>query len=773
MFIAQQFDYVPPNNWKTLRTLSKMYRFILLSMALCVGLLLQSETVTAQSQLVTGATASSTQEAPEPDLASPEAINAMVARMSDDEVRELLLTQLNANASDGAANAAPATLGQQITRFATAFIMPIIDAVQKLPNLFVLEAQAIGNFVQLYGGLGGTFMLFVLIATMLGAGLVAEFAVRWWQLTHFRELDEPADNSSLLSVISYLFRRFLREMLGIVVFFLIGRSVAQLIMTDDQLTFAAIFARNLIFYPRIAAAILRFVLAPKRPELRLVNVSDRWAGYLYRNITGLVFVGGLTIFAVTFNSLADIDSSETQIGFWLDSAVYVYLILIAWTAREGLVDMLRGSHSDNTPFDEAVATFYPYYIMSLSGIMFVIVSILIGLDQVALLLNGAHYLTLFWLIVAPNFDTAIRGLVQHLVSPMRGKGFVAEAAYNSTKRSYIRIGRVLVLGLVVIIIGKTWNIQLTGGGAGFGAHVVSFFMTVIVGYVVFELVSLSINRRLAAEQTTREIAEDEVGDEGGGSGSRLGTVLPLLRVTAQAGIAVIFGLLAIGNLGIDITPLLAGAGILGLAIGFGAQKLVSDVVSGIFFLIDDAFRVGEYVEIGSTRGTVEKISIRSIQLRHHRGAVHTIPYGEIPQLTNYSRDWVIVKLKFTVPFDTNPNQIKKIFKKIGAEMMSHELYGNDFIEPFKSQGVFEFDDVGMVVRGKYMTKPGKQFTIRKEIYNRVKAEFDAVGIDFARREVRVAMPHIDEDNVSEAEAAVISAAAAEAVQRAKEQQQGT
>ena len=189
---------------------------------------------------------------------------------------------------------------------------------------------------------------------------------------------------------------------------------------------------------------------------------------------------------------------------------------------------------------------------------------------------------------------------------------------------------------------------------------------------------------------------------------------------------------------------MAGAGILGLAIGFGAQKLVTDIVSGVFFLIDDAFRIGEYIDVGGTMGAVEKISIRSMQMRHHRGNVHTIPYGGIEKVTNFSRDWVIMKLMFTVPFDTDPNKVKKIFKKIGAEMLEDPLFKEDFLEPFKSQGVFQFDDVGIVMRGKFMAKPGTQFTIRKEIYNRVRNEFDANGIEFARREVRVAIPGLEE-----------------------------
>ena len=382
---------------------------------------------------------------------------------------------------------------------------------------------------------------------------------------------------------------------------------------------------------------------------------------------------------------------------------------------------------------------------------------------------------MFWLLIAPALDTLIRGLVRHLQPPMQGEGSVAERAYKSTKRSYIRIGRVLAGILVILMIANAWDLDLqeiAGGDADSGSKLVQFFIIIAVGYILNEVVSLWINRRLAKEMTAAQSPDEEAGEGGGAGGSRLATVLPLLRVTAQVAIAVIFVLLALGALGLDITPLLAGAGILGLAIGFGAQKLVSDIVGGIFFLIDDAFRVGEYVDVGGTTGTVEKISIRSMQLRHHRGPVHTIPYGEIQKLTNYSRDWVIMKLKFTVPFDTDPNKVKKIFKKIGAEMMEDETHKDGFLQPFKSQGVFDFDDVGMIIRGKFMAKPGKQFTLRKEIFNRVKAAFKENGIDFARREVRVAIPGLDDaEHLSDDQKAAVGAAAGAVAQQAQQQDQ--
>ncbi len=189
-----------------------------------------------------------------------------------------------------------------------------------------------------------------------------------------------------------------------------------------------------------------------------------------------------------------------------------------------------------------------------------------------------------------------------------------------------------------------------------------------------------------------------------------------------------------------IGPLLAGAGIIGIAVGFGAQTLVRDVVSGLFFLVDDAFRRGEYVDLGGIKGTVERINMRSMVLRHHLGPMHTVPYGEIQHLTNFSRDWVIMKLVFRVGYDTDVDKVKRIFKQIGRELLEHPELGKDFIEPFKSQGVKAMEESAMIVRGKFMARPGTQFQIRKELYNRVQKAFQDNGIEFAHRRVTVDLP---------------------------------
>ncbi|MBL4696158.1 MAG: mechanosensitive ion channel family protein [Rhizobiaceae bacterium] len=220
------------------------------------------------------------------------------------------------------------------------------------------------------------------------------------------------------------------------------------------------------------------------------------------------------------------------------------------------------------------------------------------------------------------------------------------------------------------------------------------------------------------------------------------------------------------DFGLPAYSIVTGLGVGGIAIGFGAQSLVRDIFSGIFFLSDDAFRIGEYLDIDGTVGTVDKISIRTLRLRHHLGALHIIPYGQINKLTNHSRDWVIVKQKFTVPFDTDVEKVRRIFRAIGQEMYEDNPdYSDNIIEPFKLQGVYKVDDIGIVVRGKFMAKPATQFVIKKDIYARVQKAFEENGIEFARKEVFVKIPGLgNAKNLEPEQKQAIAAAASEAAE---------
>jgi small-conductance mechanosensitive channel len=214
----------------------------------------------------------------------------------------------------------------------------------------------------------------------------------------------------------------------------------------------------------------------------------------------------------------------------------------------------------------------------------------------------------------------------------------------------------------------------------------------------------------------------------------------LLRKFLMVVILAVVCLLLLSSMGINIGPLLAGAGVVGLAIGFGAQTLVKDIIAGIFFLMDDAFRVGDYIEAGTMRGSVEHISVRSLRLRHPRGMLITVPFGDMQSVTNYTRDYVIMKLDFRVRYDTDVEKVRKIIKKINKEMQKDEEISRGLLDKIKSQGVREMDDSAMIMRVKFVAVPGEQFVIRREVYGRIQEAFQKNGIEFAHRNVTVYFP---------------------------------
>ncbi|TCR87936.1 mechanosensitive ion channel family protein [Rhizobium sp. BK376] len=220
--------------------------------------------------------------------------------------------------------------------------------------------------------------------------------------------------------------------------------------------------------------------------------------------------------------------------------------------------------------------------------------------------------------------------------------------------------------------------------------------------------------------------------------SRLLTLLPILRNFLAVLIAAIAIMMALSGLGVEVGPLIAGAGIFGVAIGFGSQTLVKDVISGIFYMLDDAFRVGEYIQSGNYKGTVESFSIRSVKLRHHRGPIFTVPFGSLGAVENMSRDWVIDKFLISVSYKTDIALVRKLVKGVGAALLEDPELGPMIIETVKMKGVEQFGDYGINLSFAMTTKPGEQSTIRRRAFAMIREVFDANNIEFASPTVQVA-----------------------------------
>ncbi|MFN3546908.1 MAG: mechanosensitive ion channel family protein [Mesorhizobium sp.] len=289
-------------------------------------------------------------------------------------------------------------------------------------------------------------------------------------------------------------------------------------------------------------------------------------------------------------------------------------------------------------------------------------------------------------------------------------------------------------------LARLWGADLGREGGHPIAAALDILLVLIVAVSLYRAVNGFIDYKIVEEGGTLDGQAGNPGEGEGESGkgqSRLATLLPIFRNVIVSMLAVFGTMIVLANLGVDIGPLFAGAGVIGIAVGFGAQTLIRDIFSGAFFLIDDAFRKGEYIEVGSVKGVVEKISMRSFQLRHHLGAVHTVPFGEIQQLTNYSRDWVMMKLPLRLTYDTDVEKVRKLVKKIGERLLQDPVVGHLFLQPLKSQGVYAMEDSAMIIRVKFMTRPGDQFVTRKVVYAAIREVFSMEGIRFAHREVTV------------------------------------
>ena len=317
---------------------------------------------------------------------------------------------------------------------------------------------------------------------------------------------------------------------------------------------------------------------------------------------------------------------------------------------------------------------------------------------------------------------------------------------------YLRaLSRLTLIGLLFLWVLHLWNIRFAYTPAIIsGIERVGFVF--IIFFFLWQIIDKSIGSYLSKREA-ESLEEDDGGESEWGSGpllDRSQTLLPIFRKFLGIVMLILLVLFTLSSLGVNIGPLLAGAGVVGIAIGFGAQKLVSDLLSGFFYLVDDAFRVGEYIEAESIKGTVEKITLRNLMLRHHRGMLQIIPYSDLGAITNYMRGGIVVKFNLQFPYDTDVDKVRKLIKRVGQEMLTDPELGSNFIKQLKSQGIREVGDSVLTIRAKFTAKPGTHFVIRREAYRRITEKLNEQGIYYAHRKVIVDFP---DDAASPAETA--------------------
>lgn len=210
---------------------------------------------------------------------------------------------------------------------------------------------------------------------------------------------------------------------------------------------------------------------------------------------------------------------------------------------------------------------------------------------------------------------------------------------------------------------------------------------------------------------------------------RAATLIGIMKGVIIVSLWAIFIMIFLKELGIDIAPILAGAGIIGLAVGFGAQELVRDAISGFFLLLENRVRAGDVAIVNGTGGLVENINLRTITLRDLSGVVHTFQNGKINTLANMTKDWSAMVFDIGIAYKENVDKVIEIIKEVGEGLQSDEEFKEKFIDPMEIFGLDKFGDSAVVIKARIKTVPSAQWMIGREFNKRLKEAFDAKGIE--------------------------------------------
>jgi small-conductance mechanosensitive channel len=557
-----------------------------------------------------------------------------------------------------------------------------------------LGSLIVNTKAALMTGMGVAAFTYVVILLLVGIG------VEWlyWSYAYASlRAAQAAPIASPREALRPALKRFFLRLFGLCLFAVAAIGTSAAFSWPRGVQELVIAATLFIVVLRFAWVVIGLVFAPGQPRLRLVPDTSGRAVWLAAVAMVVVFLLAFGRFAPEL--MERLAGASRAAGFVRCVMVTAACLILLGAA---FAFFGRRSHAPRFPRSFVlallvVATYATWLMNPMAGTVAAIVAAVIAL-QVGL----RELVFFFWRMDEDRVLPSIVLSAARFVVVLVGLGLcalVVEAPLAS-----LAAAESPLLRLALRLVGVATLALLT--------------------HVIWITLRTAIDQRLSRVPAPGAHYEPD-------ESSRLLTLLPLLRVTAAVLLLVMLVLSSLWALGLEITPVLAGAGVVGLAIGFGAQALVRDVISGIFYLAEDAFRIGEYIEAsGNSKGTVERITLRTVALRHHNGPLHFVPYGSLGTVRNTSRDWVIEKFNLPLPIDVDSEKIRKMIKKVGEEMAADPEIGRLMHETLKGK-LYRVDPGVKIFRCKFRTAPGRQFDVRAQAYKRIEAALVKMGVGFA------------------------------------------
>jgi len=572
------------------------------------------------------------------------------------------------------------------------------------------------------------------IGLVVLAGVVAALLARFALRGAVRNLKGKATEATGGRRVAILVTRLLLSLLPILIFAVAAQASMPLIDADLRTELVAAAVITTVVLKRAVTLILRSLFSPKDTAARLVPVSDDAAYVLFR---GLQRIAGTMVFGYLAVEVARLfgmppggrDLFVHVIGF----IVLVFTVITLFSLRHAGKRVIR-----------RVAVAGPASTFWVGGLLRILADIwhvlaaayAAGIFFVWVVDSEQWFALAGWATVKTALVCLLTVIVFGWVQRLRDRAMMQlhttnrfDRAARQRARRYVGIltsalRLVLLVGALLLVL-ESWHIGIVAWlSEGFGLRLVSMAFNIgivfMISIALWEGVNYAIQRYLSSTDTQGNLVE---------RGQRERTLLPLLRNVLTVFLVVVVALILLSELGIDIAPLLAGAGVVGLAIGFGSQKLVQDVISGVFNLLEDTVSVGDVVQVAGLAGVVEAMSIRSLRLRDLSGNLHTVPFSNVDTVTNMTKDFSYYLMNVGVAYRENTDHVTQVLKEIGAGMQDDADYGPSILEPLEVLGVDGFADSAVIIKARIKTKPIMQWWVGREFNRRMKMRFDELGIE--------------------------------------------
>jgi small conductance mechanosensitive channel len=615
-----------------------------------------------------------------------------------------------------------ATLSNQFTSAAAALL--------NAPALFhwlsrqVSDEYTRGRMLEILAKLG------VILGAGVGAAALARLALR-----RPRRAAERAEHVSRIVRWLLLAARTAIEIAPVAVFAAACYVVLPFTAPSATTRAIALAIVNAVVLTRVIIAAAFLVLSPSSWSLRLLPFSDETAEYAYIWVRRLATLAIYGYFAAQAALLLGLPAAGyATVLNALGLVIAAMLVILVLQNRHEVADWIRGAGPEAAA---ARATAVQSLRRLLADLWHILAILYVAsiYSVWALRIEGG-----FQFVLAATLLTVVILALARLLAAVSDRAIARGfSVSDDVKRLYPTleeranrylpilnaVAKFAIYGVAGLALLQVWGLQAIGWvtsdiGRELTATVITIALALAVALALWEMAGLYMESYLARAEMHGEPEEKR---------ARIRTMMPLARNALLVVLVTMVGLIVLAQLGINIAPLLAGAGIIGLAVGFGAQKMVQDVFTGMFVFLEAAVAVGDVVELGGHSGVVEAMSIRSIRLRDLEGNVHTIPFSAVSTVMNYTKDFSYYMFDVGVGYGENTDRVVTIMREVADGMRNDKHYASAILESLDVLGLDRFADSAVVIKARIKTMPGRQWMVGREFNRRLKMRFDEVGIE--------------------------------------------